>query len=203
VPQTVLAAYKSHDAGGVAYVNTLAIQQDVPAGPDTALDYETIADDIHDWLSAKYRAMLAPQYTVDELHVLGILGGTGEGSHSIAAAGTLSVGGDAVLPKELTMVFTIKTADPSRRGRGRIFIPSPRYTVFAGDNTNWKTSDTYWTNAGTFGDELLSGHTVSHDALEHRYRVGVWTRAGNDWQVATSYQRRAAYHWLRSRSTAP
>jgi len=205
VPQNVLAAFKSHDAGGVSYVNTLAVGQDVPLGPDTALDYGTIADDIWTWLGTEYKALMNPNYTVDELHVLGILGGDGEGTHSVGAVGTLDLSGASslFLPKELALVLTLKTAHAGRTGRGRMFIPSPLSASFGNGATNWLQSGAYWTAIGAFATKILAGADITHGALVHHYTGKVWSRTEATARAITATTRRAPYHFLRSRSTAP
>jgi hypothetical protein len=205
VPQTVLAAFKGHDAGGVIYVNTLAVQQDVPLGPDTALGYQTIADDIWAQYGATYLGMISPDYTVDELHVLGILGADGEGTHAVGSNGTLAVGGATghSLPKEVCLVLSLKTGHAARSGRGRMFIPSPGYSSFGADRTSWLTAGVFWGGVLNFAALLPADHNVTHDAIIHRYRAGVWSRADNVFRECTAAVPRTAYHWLRSRSTAP
>lgn len=205
MPQSVLATFKSSDGDGVLYVNTLAIQQDVPVGPDSALDYNTMADDIWSWLGTLYLACLHPHYTVNELDTFGILGGVGEGAHAVGTAGTLDTtgaGGEDV-PRELAVTVTIKTAIPSRRGRGRIFIPSPRVTGFGANTSQWKNTGSYWTAITALANALNDEHTVDHGGVNHRYRVGIWSRVGDEWNACTVAVPRRDYHFLRSRRTAP
>lgn len=205
MPQNFIAAFKSTDAGGVQYVNTLAVGQDVPLGPDTALDYDTLANDVYTWLGTEYLAMLAPDYTLNEVHVLGILGGNGEGTKSVGAVGTLNLSGttEHSCPKELTAVLTFKTAVAGRRGRGRIFVPSPRWAEFMSNVSQWNTASNYWTAIGAFGAKVLAGANITHGAAEHHYTGKVWSRAGNTVNDITAYIRRPEYHFLRSRRTAP
>lgn len=205
MPQNILAAIRGHDAGGVQYVNTLAFTQDVPVGPDTALDYSTMADDIWVWLAATYLAMLSPDYTVDDVHVVGILGGDGEGTRAAGALGTLAVGGATghTFPKELALVITWKTAHAGRTGRGRIFVPSPGYASFGADRTGWLTSGVFWGGVQAFVTAVTTPHTVAHGGIDHRYTLGVYSRADNTIRAVTAGVPRSQYHWLRSRSTAP
>lgn len=186
-------------------MNTLAVHIDVPGGPDTPLAYDTIADDIWAWLGAYYRNMLVPAYTVDELHVLGIVGTSGEGTHTVGSTGTIDVSSFSTipLPKECAAVLSWKTSTPGRSGRGRMFVPSPRLGAFLADATSWNTSNIYWTGIGAFAQAVLDGDDVTHGVLEYHYSGRLWSRSDNVTRDLTAYQRRPAVHWLRSRSTAP
>jgi hypothetical protein len=202
-----LAHFKSHDAGGVQYVNTFAIKVD-PVGPDlTEPTAQNVADALNTWLTAYYRDLMAPDYTVDEVGVVGILGHDAEATHSIGLAGALSLSGTAEhnCPKELSLVTTLKTGHVGRSGRGRIFFPSPRWAEFMQDVTNWNTSSAYWTKVGLFCDQLLAGRdfTYAGGTLTAHISTRVWSRVDGLTRDVTSYTRRSEFHFLRSRRTAP
>ncbi len=100
-------------------------------------------------------------------------------------------------------MLTLKTAIAARKGRGRMFIPSPGYAEFQGDRTSWLAGSNYLTGIATLGSVLQDDHVITHGILEHRYRAGVWSRVHAEFNEMTAYVVRSQYHFLRSRRTAP
>lgn len=194
-------AMKSHDTEGVQYVNTLAIEltTDSLLGPDEFVD---VAEACESWLATAYRACLAPQYTVDEFTVQGIEGLNGEGSSAVGLAGTLADLGGAPLPRECAAVITWRTAFVGRQGRGRVYIPSPRDASYVSDQSTWNTGGGFWPALAGFGDAVLAGWTgtIGSDATSE-LTACVWSRVSHQLRPITSYVRRPAVRWLRSRAT--
>jgi|SRR6478752_2062546 len=196
--------FKSHDAGGVVYINTLAIKVD-EVGPDVAdATAQQAADALNTWLGGHYRDLLHSSYTLDEIGVRSILPDSGdEAIHAVGLAGLLNGTGAVAVPKELAGVITLKTATATRRGRGRMFMPSPRNVGYLGDVTNWATATDWWNYLGAFGDAILAGHDFTIGLNSWHMSARVHSRAGNTSYDVTGYVRRTPYHFLRSRSTAP
>jgi hypothetical protein len=196
--------FKSHDAGGVLYINTLAIKVD-PTGPDlTEVTPQQAADHLNTWLGGHYRDLLHNSYTLDEVGVRSILPDDGsEAVHAVGLPGLLTGVGAISVPKELAAVITLKTSTATRSGRGRMFMPSPRNVGYLGDVTNWATGTDYWNFLAAFGDAILAGHTFTIGPLEFHMSGRVHSRAKNTSYDITAYVRRTPYHFLRSRSTAP
>jgi hypothetical protein len=198
------AHFKSHDAGGVLYINTLAIKVD-PVGPDLEeATPQQAADAFYTWLGGHYRDALHSSYTLDEVGVRSILPDTGtEAVHAVGLAGLLNGTGAAAVPKELCGLITLKTATATRSGRGRIFMPSPRNVGYLGDVTNWATATDWWNFQAAFGDAILAGHDFTIGVLSWHMSARVHSRVHNTSYDVTGYVRRTPYHFLRSRSTAP
>lgn len=204
-----LAAFKSHDSGGVQYVNTFAIHVEPTLISTDEPPIGTVATKLRDWQATQYRKCLHTQYTLDSIDLRRILGAPEEATVAIGAAGTYNPAGATKCPKELCMVVTIKTAHATRRGRGRVFIPSPRSTDALADPTSFVvTTDpsTYWHEVSVLFDEFLEGQdfvwgTLGSETAHMSLRV--YSRKDAATYDATGYVQRTAYHWLRSRATAP
>ena len=198
------AHFKSHDSGGVIYINTMAIKVDL-VGPDLLeATAQQAADAFHTWLTGHYRDLLHSSYTLDEVGVRSILPDSGdEAVHAVGLAGLLNGTGAVAVPKELTMCLTLKTATATRSGRGRMFLPSPRNVGYLGDVTNWATATDWWNFAGAFGDAILAGHDFTAGSIDYHMSARVHSRVHNTSYDVTGYVRRTPYHFLRSRSTAP
>ena len=203
-----LAALRSHDSGGVQYVNTLAVKAD-PTGPDLLEpSAAAVAHAVDDWLRATYSAVLSTRYTWDDVTVLGILGNDAEATRAIGIPGTLSLVGAVPAPKELCLVLTLKTAHVGRSGRGRQFLPGPGNANYHLDATSWATSGAagaYYGNAVAYANALLAGHDFSFagDVATGHVSARVYSRKDGLTRDITGYTARTAFHWLRSRSTAP
>lgn len=203
----LLCAFKSTDGGGVQYVNTFAVRCDPGISP-TDPSITQIVNAVDAWLSGLYVLLMHPDYTVNELHALGILGYAAEATHSVATPGNLSLSGvgSNTCAKELALVLTLKTSLPGRSGRGRMFIPSPRNASFCANPTSWLQSGAYWTAIANFGNALLGGHDFTYGVggLEGAHlSTRVWSRVDGVTRDVTSYIRRPEYHFLRSRRSAP
>src|SRR5215475_4706483 len=109
-------ALRSHDTGGVLFINTFAVKSD-PVGPDLEEpSHQAVADAIKSWLQLYYQGILAPRYTWDDVLIRQIHG-TAEALSPVGVLGTLTVGA-ALLPKECSVILSKKTAVATRSGRG-------------------------------------------------------------------------------------
>lgn len=197
-------AFRSHDDAGVLYVNTFAVKVEA-TGPDlTEASMTKVVDEINTWLTTKYRDCLHGALTFAEIAIRRILPDDGSlAVHAVNATGTLFAPGGQQLPRELCLLLSVKTDDNSRSGRGRMFLPSPRVVAFLGDVFQWSTTTDYWSNAGVFATALLAGHDFTEDLTDYHISTRLWSRKDNATKDVTSIVRKAPYHWLRSRSTAP
>lgn len=205
-----LISYVSHDAGGVLYVNTLAVDAHsvtVPVVDEPDL-HETV-DAVDTWLTTQYLKCLHTDYTLDRIEARGILGDTGDYVKTKGVAGTYSPASTQRIPKELALVITLKTAQATRSGHGRIFMPSGRSADALGDATSWRVitdESTYWKECSDLAAMLDDGHDFNFGPLSAEaghVQIGVWSRVHNAFYNVTSAFPRTQYHWLRSRSTAP
>lgn len=202
-----LASFVSHDAGGVLYVNTLAVKAD-PTGPDLIEpSMGDVLDEIDTWLMTQYRKCLHTQYTVDRIELRGIVGTSGDALKPIGLAGTYNPASTQAIPKELCLVITLKTDHPGKSGHGRIFMPSPRSADGLGDATSWRVvtdESTYWKECQDFANLILAGHDAHGGDTDAYHLSGrLWSRKNNTTYDLTGAVPRTPYHWLRSRSTAP
>jgi hypothetical protein len=190
---------RSHDDGGVLFVNTLACKVDGASLLDPDVPMPDVA-----WFMTEYKALLPAAYTVTELVARKILPDDGSmGTHPVNDTGDLFAPGTANVPRELCLLLAVKTDTNTRSGRGRMFLPSPRVASFLGDTIGWNTTSDYWTAAGAFADKLLEGYDFTHDLIEYHMSFVLWSRKENLARDVVTCQRKFPYHWLRSRSTAP
>lgn len=195
---------RGHYNDGVSTVSTLCahVEDDGPGGTDASLSAAGGA--IAGWLSDPYRACLPSVWTIDEIVSRELFDATpGEHSVAIGAAGSLVASGAFRAAKELCLILNMKSAVATRSGRGRMFFPSPLYDGYLGDQTNWLQSGNYWTKVGLFKDALLAGHDFLSDLTDYHISARIFSRKLQETFDITSITRRPAYHWLRSRSTAP
>lgn len=205
VVREALIAFVSTDAGGVEYVNTLAVKSD-PVGIDsneqTAGEFLAAVDD---WLADAYRAVLSDAYTLVRLQLVGILGWDAEGSRSIAGGGTLSnvsnVG--APIPREVAAIITWKTGTHTRSGRGRIFVPAPADAHHLASRNAWNTGTAYWSGLEAFAGAVLEGWDTPFETPDVHLSGRVYSRVDAVTRDITSYIVRLEPHWLRSRASAP
>jgi hypothetical protein len=190
---------------GTLFSNTICVVCEDGGNLEKA-DAGEIIDACESWLKTEYLAMLCSRWTLAELVLRGIRAQDGVlAAKSESAAGTLYAGTDD-LPKEICQVMTIRTNYAKRSGHGRIFIPSPLKSAALQTNNTWKTSDTYWTHAATFGDKLLAQHSFSYGTLggfTGNLVCNVYSRVHDEIHEMSGYVRRPNPHWLRSRATSP
>lgn len=203
---TWAVAWRSLRSDGTSFVNTICVRDDPTTGALETPSPGEIVGNIDSWLTTKYRAMLAPGYTVQEVHIRELYSGTPrEAISTVNGAGT-GAAETANMPVEVCKVISWKTNVATRRGRGRIFVPSPVRASALNTADAWATADTYWSNATTFINALLAGDDYSYGtggAFTSHQSLRVHSRAGNtDFDVTAGVQR-VRPHWLRSRSTSP
>jgi hypothetical protein len=199
-------AYRSTALGGVQFVNTFAVKCDPEGGELEEADAGEVSDAVASWLNTKYRAMLVADYTVQDLTVRSLTGSPTESSETIAAAGTLTGGSGAPLPREVGLLLATKTSLASRRGRGRMWIPGPLLAGYLSGEHQWSTGGNYYGACATFAAELLDGHDFNGgtSGLQgFHLSYGIWSRLDEVFRDAVSCTPRGVPHWLSSRSTAP
>lgn len=196
-------AFRSHK-GSELVVNTFCVHTAV-VGIDTEnASAGDVATAINTWLSAKYLDVLVADYTFDDITVTNLPPPTTvEAVHTVNSTGTLASGsGD--LPQEVAMVVSLRSALANRRGRGRLFIPSPLHSSHLDAPDEWQAGDAYWANVGTLMDAMLAGHDFTAGLgglVNFHASLRVWSRAGSASHDVTSYVRRKQPHWLRSRAS--
>jgi hypothetical protein len=204
VARDYLASIRSHDAQGVLYVNTLGIKTEPTLGVGE-LDASSAADEFWLWLGTEYRACIPSSYTVDTVHLRGILGTSAAVDKSIGTNGTLSAAGGAI-PREVAFVITWRTAIVGRSGRGRMYLPSPKAGSISGtDYSTWDTGSAIWAAALTFGNKVLAGrdYNVSSGLFTGHMSGRVYSRAHGANYDIRSFTRQPQARWLRSRRSAP
>lgn len=70
-------------------------------------------------------------------------------------------GGTATLPQDLAVVVSLRTTDPSRKGRGRMYLPAPLAADLASNGELAAATVTSWINS------LDKAWVVSNGAGEH------------------------------------
>jgi hypothetical protein len=190
------AAVRSTFAG-VDFVNVLHVSGDSGSGHADPLD---VATAVWSWLGADYRACLNSAYTVREVTAEKLVGGhaVSVGVHEVNLAGTLSCAG--VCPRELALLVRLQSTHAGRRGKGRMFLPSPLGSDALSSQDIWSTSHAYWTAAGTLSTLLTTGGgTFGGIAIA----FGVYSRKDDALYPIAGVNRDVRPHWLRSRMTAP
>jgi len=198
-------ALKSHHVpSGALVINTFCVHDHSSVPLSDPLDAQTVADDVAAWITTLYKAVLQSAYTFDTVDSRELGTDTPAiGSSAVGAAGTLGAG-TGLLPREVCMVVTLRTAVATRSGRGRMFIPSPLYSSNLASQDAWLTGTGGWYAAvGAFFDALVAGRDVTHGSIDHHYSLRVYSRKRNASYDVTSYTRRLQPHWLRSRMSAP
>lgn len=199
--------------GSVEEVNTFHV-----VTADAALSiFDAGIDDVRDALHAafttKYKAMLSPACTVQDLTVTEVVTpGSGavprQSVQTIGAAGTRASAGSVAQHPALSCVVKLKTNAAVRGGIGRMWIP------LAGENDMGtdgivSTGGTLWTAMGTFFDEFLNGHAAGGWTGSQTAHQVVYSRTRHQrglspyWFKVKAYTRSPRQHWLRSRSTSP
>jgi hypothetical protein len=194
------AALKSHDADGTLYINTIGVKMDPVSG--SGLNPTDLASAVNDWIGAAYRAILSSSLTFDSIEVDSFPTPGTQGVHAVALGGTGPAGGS--LPKELCAIFSWKTDNATRHGRGHIAFPLPGDTGLLSSGNNVNYGGTWGTNVNSFFSALDAGHDwVSGGVTEgHISHVVLSKATGNYYDVKTRL-RRNAVRWLERRQTAP
>lgn len=197
------AALRSTDSIGTEYVNTFAIKVEA-TGPDLTEPTATqVADQVNTWLNTAYRACLHPGLTFQDVNVHQLFSGTPvAGLKVVGQVGQLGALSGFV-PREVCCVLSLKTAVATRSGRGRLFIPTPRYSDYLSGQDLFDPAGNYWIKIGLLGDALLAGRTFTESSVEYHMSTRVHSRVRNVTYDVTGYQRRSQPHWLRSRASAP
>ena len=131
-----------------------------------------------------------------------------EASQTIGLAGTLSTSGD-MLPPAMCILASFYTNAAVRSGHGRMFIPGCGPSANLASTGLWDTSTALWTAVAAFLDELKTNHGAGLFGTDFTAHQVVYSRtrraagASAYWFDVSSYTRRAAPHWLRSRLTSP
>ena len=196
-------AWRSTDTSGTLFVNTLHVQVFEDPDDNFNASADGVADGVDAAFTTLYRAMLNTAYTVNELAVRELRTATPEAAaKSLAVAGTLA-NATSLLPIEVCGIITWKSNVATRSGRGRMFVPSPRYSSYLTTNDAWNTGAAYWTAMGAFAAEVLTTNTFVEGGVTYTIQPVVYSRAHDQANEITSYVRRQRPHWLRSRSTSP
>jgi hypothetical protein len=209
VSQDYLLTFLSTGPDGEQYSNTICVHDD-EFGGDHSPSY--VVDQCDTWLSAKYRACMPPATILNVLRCFAIPdtygADTSVAEKVINGAGT-GAASDGQFPREVTMTLALRSDSTSRRRQGRISLPSPlRKSAFSTDGT-WATADTFWTNAGLFGQALLDGHDEGIGGVDGHLSTRVYSRTqhkegtGDKTHDVKSYIRRPRPRWLRRRVSIP
>lgn len=190
-------------ASGRLEVATFCIYEDpvVPGSGD--LDAQTVADDVHDWLADLWKATMRVecQLTTVQVRELGTDTPTAA-EHVDGGAGDIAAPA-SYMPHTVCARASIKTDVATRSGRGRFHFPSPVTPTFLSSPDLWNMGSTYIVACQAVLDALLSGHTVSHDSLDHHYSLRVWSRKENAAYDVTSGKIQQGVSSLRTRLTSP
>lgn len=205
--------YESTHSSGVKGVNTFHVAAHTSGVLATDVDPGNVRDVLSAALDTKYRACLAPSWTVDAFVVSEVLtpGSTdvpASASETINLAGTMAMSGDST-PIPLSFLVTFYTDAAVRSGHGRMFLPGPYTAANLTSGGTWDPATQPWTLVKTFMDELLTTHAGGGLLAGFNLDLVVYSRTrhaaalSSYWFTVESYARRAAPHWLRSRATAP
>jgi hypothetical protein len=92
-----------------------------------------------------------------------------------------ALGGD-MLPPQISGVLSLRTANLSRRGRGRIYLPP---TAEANSSAEGRPTGPFIAEVATFMSDLLEG--MSDITLSHKdWYLGVWSREAQSLSDVTS-----------------
>jgi hypothetical protein len=193
-------AYKSTSDLGELVVNTLHVR--VIESPDDNFDAgaNAVAAAVDAWLQEDYLACLDTAYHTDTLTVRTVDAGTPLlADLAVDEDGTLAdLGGK--LPGGVAAVLSFKTLLPTRRGRGRMFLPSPTSSGHLDTDNAWLTSGTsIGAKAIALGATILEGTSFTEGAVDYDVVPVVWSRVGASAEDITSVVFRTRPHWLRSR----
>ena len=206
-------AYDSTGPNGVELVNTFHIKAD-PGALSSEATAHAVADGVDSWLTTLYRAVAPDNFTVNSLAVRQeVAPGSGdvpsEWSKTIGTAGTRASSG-WTLPVPMCMLVSVKTNAAVRSGHGRMFMPPGLVPGALLAGGLWSLTLTYGTAVSAFFDALLAGHDIGTEGIDASHlSYVIYSRTRRQAGLSqyyfdvTSYVRRAAPHWLRSRSTAP
>lgn len=184
-------------------MNTFSVQSDGGGSGTAVPDADGLAAALGGTFNTLYRACIPSPYTVDLLTVRSLTSGLNrEGSMNINAAGTLAAG-SGTLPREVTMVLSLRTLMATRSGRGRMFFPSPLASSYLSAPDAWSTTTGYYTAVGAFGTALTATYTYAIGGDSFQVTPGVWSRTSGVFNPLVTTIRRTQPHWLRSRATAP
>lgn len=193
------AAFKSHDANGILYVNTIGVKMDPISGG--GLNPTDLAQAVSDWLTTSYRKCLPTRLTLDTVQVDSFPVSGTQGVHAIGLAGTGVENMDA--PVECCVIAAWKTDVATRSGRGHIALP----IVWNDGRNTYSTLDIAAYAAAVTGDffaALAAGHDWASGGVTegHLSHVVLSKKTGDYYDVKTRLLR-SKIRWLERRQTAP
>lgn len=196
-----LVAFKSHDPGGILFINTICVHYEPLGGVGDDLTASQTASQVRDWLSTPYRTALSSANVLDEIDVRSAPAGSSEaGVQAVGLAGLASGVGD--LPHQLAVILSFKTGHATRRGRGHIAYPGNK-SESAYTGGLFSTSTAWWTAIDTLTAALLAGHDVGAFGLSGHLSHRVWSRVDQASYDVTSIIKRTSPRWVERRQTAP
>lgn len=206
-------ALHSQHSSGVDIVNTWHVRTDDGALGLFDASAADVADALTDVLVTPYRACMTAAYTLLSLSATEVLppGSTDvpdTSGNTIALAGTQTTTGDQ-LPVPTCLLATIYSSAAIRSGHGRIYLPGGVAASSLNASGRWDPASGTWTAAGTFLTALIAGHGWTAWLGSETIKAVVYSRTRHAANLspyyfdASTYTRRDAPHWLRSRATAP
>lgn len=209
MPKDYLASFHSLSVANVEYVNVLCVHDDELGGPRSPSEF---LDEFDSWLTAKYRAILPTTVVLGDIRAFqipSVFGADTEAALKLKGLAGTGMGADGLLPREATLTLSFRSNHTSRRSMGRISLPSPLASNALDGDGNWRTSATYWVNAGLLGDALLAGHDIGVLGADGHLSLRVYSRAnhqqgtGDKTTDVTTYIRRPRPRWVRRRVSSP
>jgi hypothetical protein len=197
-------------ASGRVFDMTFCVREHTSVPGASSLAAGTVAADLRDWLKVEAKALTMNTVKLQRIHVnRGGPFGPDEGEDQesgevvISEACTAASAGGISLPHGLCARVTVYTALASRRGRGRFHAPWPDSAAALAAPDRFLTTNAYMVNLTTFANDLLGGHNVTHDTIDHHYSLRVHSRRDALTRDAASVSVRDGVSYLRSRLTAP
>jgi len=197
-----VAAFASHSANGTLFINTFGVKMDPSSGD--GLSANDLASKVYDWIGPTYRECLPSYLTLDTVTVDKMpFPTTEQGVHAVGLAGSYVVSPDR--PEEIAAIFSWKTDNPGRSGRGHIAFPVPAYSsLYTSNGQLFDLSYSYFTShVANFFAALDAGADWGVGGLDGHVSQTVYSRhdaAGYD--VKTRIVRPSP-RWIERRQTSP
>ena len=193
---------------GQQMVTTIAVLDAPTPVTGGGLSAGGVADNIDDWLGAKYASMVTVDGTLENIVVteLAVAPGGVPDSHvkSVNRAGARDNSGDQ-LPDGMVAWNSSKTGAAVRGAHGGWFsLPAVRRLNLTSDGI-FDTGTTFWTTQDTFNSALLAGHDYGEDPTGGHLSYIIYSRSrfarseANYYFDVTAITRSRRVHWLRSR----
>jgi len=194
------AIFSSHDSDGTLFINTFGVKMDPISGD--GLNPTDLASAVNDWFGDEYVACLGTSLTLDTITVDSFPTAGEQGVFARGSAGTVSVAND--IPRELAAIFSWKTDNATRSGRGHIAFPLPRgHEWLNGSSVNYSTLS-WGTTVQDLFDALDAGHDWTSGGVTegHLSHVVLSPKTGNYFDVKTRIKRNPV-RWVERRQSAP